>query len=386
MQLISDSRHQRVFNSWSHDLISAALGLLLTFGLISDNIYQARTGEYSATAPWHWVIYSAMILVVTWYVFLAWRQYHAKENPNDAGEMRHRTGLSALPLGYGVTAFAVPLIGLAGVANVIWRLVAGEETLANSVLSPTHLGLAVGTALLLSAPWLSAWQQRQRGNLIEAPHWILRDVPGALSLGSVLTIIVLFLPYGIPYSGYPTTFLQLVAANQPAYLVTGVALVLFATIVALATMMIVTRHHRPLFGYFTLASIAPALAAGSFTDYATPSFVVLAAGLGLLSDFFVWLTWPQLRRRRDLLVIGAAWPLLAWSALLIVVRFETGLRPSSEISVGIPLIAAIVGTLFMLIQHAEQLPRPVEADNAANPFDDVISRARAMTERSTQDD
>ncbi|MFC4334703.1 hypothetical protein [Salininema proteolyticum] len=383
MRLLTDSHHARPTVSWFQDMIAAALGLVLSFGLISDSIYQTRYGDYSAVAPLQWAVYLGALLVAGWSAWLAWQRHRAPATADNQGNDRPRTGLSAIPTGYGPFAIAVPLIIISGLVGLVWHVVFGVEQSRDAVLSPPHLGLAVGYVLLLAGPWLSQRAlRRDRVDQAGVPHRLLRDVPTALALGSMFAVFILTVPYVFPVASSLKTLAVSMIDPMGAAEATGLAASVAATIVSLAVVVVSTRHHRPVFGFFLVASVAPAFAAGSFIGGDTLLMVVAVLAVGLLEDVLVWLVWPQLRRRRDLLVLGVAWPVAVWTAAVVVIEFRYGAWLGPEAIVGLPLLNALVGALLMLFVKSEQLPPPPEADSAENPFDDVIRRAKAMTDRS----
>ncbi len=54
--------------------------------------------------------------------------------------------------GYGLSLLGVSIFALGGVSDMIWHMLFGIEVNVDALLSPTHLLLAVGMALIVSGP------------------------------------------------------------------------------------------------------------------------------------------------------------------------------------------------------------------------------------------
>ncbi len=68
-----------------------------------------------------------------------------------------------LPPGYGLSLIGVLVFAVAGFLDMLWHLAFGIEFDTASLLSPTHLGLALGAALIVSGPLRAAWQRLDDG-------------------------------------------------------------------------------------------------------------------------------------------------------------------------------------------------------------------------------
>lgn len=89
--------------------------------------------------PWHAVFYSGYLLLA---IVLA--------------TMKLRSGKNGVPPGYGEAMVGALVFFVGGVGDMLWHEAFGVEKDIEALFSPTHLVLAVGTVLMLAAPWLAA--------------------------------------------------------------------------------------------------------------------------------------------------------------------------------------------------------------------------------------
>ena len=91
--------------------------------------------------PWHALFYGSYLLlaiVFSGYVYAGVRA---------AGSWRH-----AIPAGYEWSAIGLALFAISGVGDMAWHIAFGIEVDTEALLSPTHLGLATGMALVFAGP------------------------------------------------------------------------------------------------------------------------------------------------------------------------------------------------------------------------------------------
>jgi hypothetical protein len=368
MHLLTDSRQPRAYATWWQDLTTAAFSAWFFGGLILDVTAHARGWAESFFTWWHLAFYTGFFVTAAWIAWIFIRAHRAEG----------RTGMAAVPHGYGPAVIGIPLFLVSGVADMIWHEVLGVETNLAILFSPSHLTLAAGGVLIVAAPLLSAWR---RAVLAAEPEPIpleARMAAPALSLGYITTALVLFLAYLVPHTNSP---FAVAAALKGPHVFEGfpVAGIVFTTVLVLALAVMMTGRFRLPLGFFTVAFTYPAIMAGAYSGFEYGGYVWIFLLSGAWLDFLVWLIRPELRRRRDLLVLAGAWAVPVWAAFLIGTGAATGIWPAAEIGLGAPLVAAVVGCLFMLVVQPERRDAVRTMPVEPSPFDDVIARAKAMT-------
>jgi hypothetical protein len=113
--------------------------------------------DASFFTPWHAVLYTGFLAVAGWLV----------------GALVHNRAKGvawgrALPPGYGLSFVGVLVFGAGGIGDALWHHLFGVEQSLEALYSPSHLTLAVGSALIMSGPFRAAWQRRDRAS---PPGW-----------------------------------------------------------------------------------------------------------------------------------------------------------------------------------------------------------------------
>lgn len=370
MHLLKHSGHPRHFADWRQDLVTAAVSAWFFGGLILDAWARATDRHEPFFTWWHLIFCTGYLAVAAWIVHLLVRAHRADG----------RTGLAAVPHGYGPAVVGIPLFLFSALADLVWHGLFGTESALGVLFSPPHLGLAVSGVLIVAAPWLSAWRRDALGVEPEAAHESLRFLAPALSLGHVGSAVVLLLSYGIAFTWSPA---EVVTGLSEPYGPVGAAVaagLMLTTLAVLGLVVIATGRFRLPPGCFTVAFLFPALAAGANAGFENLGFAVLFLASGALADFLAWLVRPDLRRRKDLITFAVAWSIPTWLAYMIMASAAEGAWPSIAIVTGAPLAAALLGTVFMLVIQPDHREAPPVRPAEPSPFDDVIARAKAMTE------
>lgn len=159
------------------DLVASILGLLTVGGLYADGWAHLNIGGLETFfTPWHAVLYGSFMVLVAWIGWLIWCH-----RPAD-GTRRH-----VIPQGYGLGVVGVVLFALGGLLDMVWHMLFGIEVGIEALVSPTHLVLLVGAALLLSSPIRSSWAIRSTGG---SHSWAV-----VLGVASVAALAAFFLSY-----------------------------------------------------------------------------------------------------------------------------------------------------------------------------------------------
>ncbi len=148
-------------DGWAHNHLDSALETFFT--------------------PWHAMLYSGFTVCAIALLAYAWK--------HRAG----RTFFATVPKGYGPSLLGVFIFAIGGGADMVWHIVFGIEKDIEALLSPTHLLLAIGGALMLSGPLRAAWYRRgELGTKISA--WL----PAALSITFTLSLLAFMTQFAHP--------------------------------------------------------------------------------------------------------------------------------------------------------------------------------------------
>jgi Tol biopolymer transport system component len=164
------------------------LACLLVAGLMVDGWahFHGQVDD-SFFTPWHFLFYSAFATVA---LFTAYHQYRNVRKGHEFTK--------ALPQGYWLSLVGVVIFALGGVGDMIWHTLFGIEGGTEALMSPTHIMLAIGMALISTGPLRAAWHRA------ESRGW--------WALGPSLIGASLFLLLGAFFTSYAHPFVVPTAA------------------------------------------------------------------------------------------------------------------------------------------------------------------------------
>lgn len=132
---------QRAIGGLHLDWIVTLLSAWMIDGIHLDAWVHHQFEVETFFTPWHGVLYSGYLalaaVLVGMFAFNLWQG---------------RTWRRSLPTGYGLSFLGVAIFMAGGVGDMLWHIVFGIEVNIEALLSPTHLMLALGGALIVSGP------------------------------------------------------------------------------------------------------------------------------------------------------------------------------------------------------------------------------------------
>jgi hypothetical protein len=138
-----------------YELVVATLSVALLCGAILDGWAHShdRLALEALITPWHAVVYLSFVAVAV--VVLA---------PPVTGWLGGQGARASIPLGFESSVAGIFVFGAVGAADAAWHLAFGIEADAEALLSPTHLGLALGAGMIASGPIRAAWLRAVSGS------------------------------------------------------------------------------------------------------------------------------------------------------------------------------------------------------------------------------
>ena len=135
---------------WREEMITVSLGAWMLVGGFIDgwaHLNVHRTD--SALSPWHAVFYTGYLALAGWLVHLV---------RGRRGRDRQRPVRPTAPSGYRLALVGVAVFAAGAVLDGLWHGAFGVEADVPSLLSPSHLTLAAGMALMFSGPFRAAFR------------------------------------------------------------------------------------------------------------------------------------------------------------------------------------------------------------------------------------
>ena len=281
--------------SWRQDLVTCVFATWLIEGLTMDAwAHTNQTKLETVVTPWHALFYGGFAVTAGWIIWCI------RQNIKDG-----RSGLGAVPIGYGVALIGMGCFFVSGVGDQIWHALFGIERDLEAFLSPTHLLLVIGMALLVSAPFRAMWSDPRPRNTS-----FLSLLPAVWSLALVVLLLSLFGDYVIIFaSDLPTISKEAFAAQFPGnapqplldvfsarFQVQGVSMLYLTNLLLMVPVLLALRRWRLPFGSITFMwtlIIASDLVAYQYNRGWTLVAVVLG---GLVADYLVLRLRPSAER------------------------------------------------------------------------------------------
>jgi hypothetical protein len=165
------------------DWVMAALAFTLLAGVAQDGwAHNHGQVDQSFLTPWHAILYGAMTLNGIVLGAAAVRN-----------KLRGYPVRYTLPYGYGASLVGLILFAIGGVFDLWWHTRYGIESDINALVSPSHLWLATGAALIIVGPIRSIAARYGR----DAGGWKIAG-PAIVSFTAVFMLIGFFTQYAQP--------------------------------------------------------------------------------------------------------------------------------------------------------------------------------------------
>jgi hypothetical protein len=302
--------------------------------------------DSSFFTPWHGVLYSGAFTVL---VVLGITQIRNMK--------KGHTWLRALPAGYFPALLGIGIFSIGGVFDLIWHTLFGVEANIQALLSPSHLLLAAGSFLFISAPLHAAWIRQDKAT------WRTL-LPTLLSMTAVLSHLTFFTQYA-NFASRPLVLIDLPPGIDSFYIsVYGVMSVLIPTSLGISLILLALRRWNLPVGavtfLWTLNSVLMIWLRFRFVASVLPALVAVPLG-AMLADFLLWRLKPLMGRPISLRLFAFSIPfVISLSYLLILNTFGTGLWWQIHMWLGVPVLAGIAGVFLSLLADTQA---PLFTDN-----------------------
>lgn len=307
------------------DAVMAGLSALFLAGLFVDGWahFHGRVDD-SFFTPWHLVFYSAFALCA---LALGRKQWLGVAAGYSFGR--------ALPKGYGAALAGVMIFGVGGVADMVWHTLFGIEAGTEALLSPSHIMLGIGMALVFTGPVRSAWARAANGETLLG--W--RDLwPMLTGMMILTTLLMFFTSYAHPMTN-PLAH-QFPRGDAQDFGVT--AILLEAGLIAGVIGVLLTRWTLPLGAITLIAGVSSAILTVLVDSYVflPPLFVAL-----VIAEIVAWRLKPSAARPNALIAVLTLLPMLMYAAYFVTIDQYDRIYWSIHVWTGSIALAGVVGAL-----------------------------------------
>lgn len=338
-------------------------------GWAHSNIPQLET----FFTPWHAVLYSGYLAVaITLLVKILQNVRQAAANANGVvpswgaaikQSLPGNRWLQAVPVGYELSLLGIGIFLISGIGDMTWHLLFGIEQSIDALLSPTHLGLALGAVLAMSGPLRAAWQ---RANGSGTMSW--RQLgPAIFSLTATMSILTFFTSYAATLlRPYPIMF-------ATSGRTSGIIDIILSTALLMGFVMLAIRRWKLPFGTFTFLFTVNAALMAVFSP-ATGLLMLPTALLGGIGADLVYLFLQPTeedpaRVRLFVFLVPVIYYALYFLNLILIAPllaskrplvYSTGITWTVHFWAGSIVIAGVTGFLlsYVMIPPAKPAQRP----------------------------
>jgi hypothetical protein len=250
----------------------------------------------------------------------------------------------ALPYGYDLSLAGVVLFLASGVADLFWHAAFGVETGLTTLLSPTHVLLALAGGLMVSGPLRATGHRLLPG---VSQSWIAL-APALIAAGYVFGLATILTAYAHPLLG-PYAVWAPVSASRPAYLTQplGVASILLQSAIQVGLLLLLVRTWRLPPGAVTVLIAFSSLPVILLTDeYAFVPAVLVA---GVIADLIHFLVRPSIAQRARFSLFAFSVPLVFYSLYFLTLQVGSGLGWSVHLVAGAVVLAGVTGLLVSFL-------------------------------------
>lgn len=307
--------------------------------------------------PWHAILYSGYFAGALALAARAWYSHKGGSSWADA-----------LPRAYRLSAIGAAVFFLGGIGDMFWHIAFGIEASTAALLSPTHLLLACGAAIMASGPLRAAWERWQG----ETPPSFADVAPAIISAAGVLATLAFITQFASPFAStwasaardpHVAIGIPGIADRTGMYalleLDEGLTSILLQAAMMMGVVLYVLRDRLLLPGAMTvIIGIGVTLMAymvGPDSLEPRPLSIVLVAVIaGVLCDVLLARLRPSTENLFGLRVFAFCVPVIVYGSYLILLRFAGGVWWSVHVALGICVMAGIVGWLetFLLVPRA----------------------------------
>ena len=340
-------------SSLAFDWAMAGLGGLFIGGLYVDGWAHNHLNRIETFfTPWHALFYGSfaiLALVFGWYVFAGLRA---------SGSWRQ-----AIPRGYEWSAIGVAIFVLAGAGDMAWHIRFGIEHDTEALLSPTHLGLAAGMALILTGPLRAAVARGDEAH--GAALW-----PAVVSLTFLMSGLTFLMQFAPALADWGVGTRPLTPDLTEQRLDRAVVSVLWINAVMVASVLFLVRQWGPRLPLGTMtvligvnAAIMSTQGGSSYYFAMLPAAIVAAI---ICDGLLVWLR-PSAERIVQFRWFAFLVPFVYWTAHYLdnVVRGEH-VWWAVHVWTGLPVITGLMGLMVSyLAVTGRPMPRAGVADTPA---------------------
>ncbi len=196
-----------------------------------------------------------------------------------------------MPAGYGLSLVGTAIFIAGGLGEVFRYTLFDIEIGVETLFSPSHLVMMLGSILMITGPLRAAWGRR-----VDASKRWMSLMPALLSLALLLAVLSFSVSYSRPLSYTILTMGDRSFTDTQAfnYLRAGIYVILIQSAILMGIILLTVRRWRlPVGGLTLIITIAYGLTVSIHENFFLIPFEILA---GLMAEILYWWLNPSSRR------------------------------------------------------------------------------------------
>jgi hypothetical protein len=341
------------------DLVTVLLATWLIGGLGLDGwAHSTLEGRVeSFFTPWHAVFYTGWTATALWVLWLVQKR-HAE----------HRTWAQAVPRGYGLGLVGMAVFAVGGVGDLVWHQLFGIEQDLAALLSPTHLMLFTGIALILLAPFRAAWSSPE-----PPAAGLLGLLPALVSITLLTFLVAFFFGYvslfaiDLAFSGAEPAEVSQGQAPGPVGVdeaaaenlqIRGIMAALLTSLILVAPVLLLLRRWRLPFGAATVLFVVVAAIIAAMDNFQAWENLVAAAAAGVAADAAIARLRPSPDRVGAFRAVGSLVPMAVIGCTFLAAVWRVRLGWPAELWTGTIFFGGLAGYALAFLMQPPPVPAP----------------------------
>jgi hypothetical protein len=251
---------------------------------------------------------------------------------------------AAIPRGYEASIVGAAVFAAGGLFDMAWHLAFGVEVGSDALLSPSHLLLALGGALLATGPLRADLYRADRSRSL------VDRLPMVLSLSAFFSLLTFFTLYADPYS--PMLGSRFSNLGDDAVFRGLLGMFLFSGFLSGLLLVMLRRTVLPI-GTLPLLLGLNAIAMNLMHSHGPLqiilTFIGVALGTGAVGEILLATLRPSAERPVALRAVAALVPMVFWSLYFAAVFLLRGLGWSFTFVSGAIVLCGVVGLLLSYV-------------------------------------
>lgn len=318
------------------DWAVVALSSWLIIGGYSDGWAHNHLPIDNFFTPWHAAFYSGFLASFIFFIGTFVRN-----------RIRGYPAPLAMPAGYELSLLGVIVIFFGGIGDMFWHILFGIELNIDGALSPTHILVTIGLALIVSGPLRAAWQRPNSGTHLN----FVALLPMLFSVTYTLSTITIIAQFAHPFVVlWPAAIQQTPFGNQALAVVS----IVLQTLILMGLALLIIRRWTLPFGALTLIFTLNMLFLSFMQDHYI--MILVAAIAGLLADILAWRLKPSATNPNALRLFAFAVPAMLYLLYFLTLKLTTGVNWSIHLWLGSTVVAGIVGCLVSYLVVPPVIP------------------------------